>query len=406
MGYVDIKTSATDLTGLQVSGNGRKLDCKPDPKDPARLICAGAALAPSQGGMVTICGPECPSISTEGGEVTPFEPACLQAYALSMTNWESSPNLQAYTPPEDTGTGDEQNTPCVLALRADTPEDQQACIDRGWVWVEGAGCLPGPDEEGNCPLVYYNDTGADACAPVGGPYPCVYGYSIDTTQFEQCYRDCLPGFIYDTQSQCCKPKSGGRYPNCFPGWYPDPESNSCIPGDGKYPWCPKCFYYDGQTCVPDVSECPEVNCPEDGTYYDPYNRLRCTDIPGLDEGQPDCGEAMYFDVGYNTCLPIPGGPLNPHCPRLMYFDGKTCQPFQEGEQPECDEDWTFTGSNCTPPAGSSLGPNCISAFVYIPDCYGAQGAQPGVVPTACSQYKNKDKCVSAGCTWDPAQGCF
>ena len=290
----------------------------------------------------------------------------------------------------------EKTGQCDYTPSPGTPGDQ-GC-QQTYTAAPDFGCLPGPNDNGDCPPGYYSmqlldalnnnaPTGIWVCVPAGGPSPCTYGLTYLPDQTQACYQNCLPGYQYNAELQCCEPTDGNQYPDCPVGYYYSTNWNTCLPSydGGNYPDCPEGYYYspNARTCLPreDTTPCPQGQyfaaapqtcepvpdgnqCPE-GYYYD-EKRQTCLPIPGGDN--PQCPQGYYYDPKRQTCIPVPGGNENSECPQGYYYDEKrqTCLPIPGGDQtPQCPEGYYYDTAKQTCVPTGNQNPECPPTFAYL-----------------------------------------
>ncbi|MEW6717049.1 MAG: SUMF1/EgtB/PvdO family nonheme iron enzyme [Chloroflexota bacterium] len=304
-------------------------------------------LPPDTAGMTTVVTPTLtltdtsttpPTVTVGGPAFTQTLPICQPGYAYNDFTGHCE-----YVP--QTGPTGEGECPPTYATAPDYD------------------CLPVPNELGECPVGHYFDMGVQACVPIGGPTPCIYGVAYLPDQILACFSDCLVGYRFDPELQCCFPENMDGYP-CLPGTYYNPNMRACTPDYDfqVYPDCPEGFYYNPnyRTCFPrdGTPECPE------GQYYDSRQEL-CNPIPSDGE----CPEGYYFHENYQTCLPIPNGDQNPECPPDYYYDTQrqTCLPIPDGDEgPQCPEGFYYDENrqNCFPIPGGNQQPQCPEGYYY------------------------------------------
>jgi formylglycine-generating enzyme required for sulfatase activity len=162
---VDCGEGTADLSGGTISSidAGSPLSCTQ--ASDTRIYCTGPGAS---SGYVTVCG-QCSTTTS-----TPPELNCDPGYLAAVTNCSYQ--------------GGQSNDGCPPGSVS-----------------TGSGCSY-PGDASNCPPGTYYDTGAQSCVSRGRPG-----------------NDCLPGFSYLPDMQCCQATDQGSYPGCGPNEYYDVE---------------------------------------------------------------------------------------------------------------------------------------------------------------------------------------
>jgi formylglycine-generating enzyme required for sulfatase activity len=139
-----------------------------------------------------------------------------------------------------------------------SPQDNPSICEYGPVTLDTSGCPAGyecaspVDQNGTCPPGMYFDLGANTCVSVGQP----------STQ-------CLPGYTYNPQSQCCQAQVSDQYPGCPTGQYYDTLAGcQPMPGQTSQPGCVT-FSLDTAVCREEEFSCDQIG-----------NHLKCNQTSG------------------------------------------------------------------------------------------------------------------------------